>query len=418
MSSSLPTEVATLISRMRQLLPPLLSTQRASWEQGVAAQALLECHQLFTRSDLSSSASPFDLFQYTYAFAHDTLVRQAEDGRIGTRLNGDGTSDAGAADPACIGESIYYVLQQSRSGREVPAADELEEGVDKMLEYVMEKCSRAPVNDSNEDIGSNWLLSHRIDTVQIWSDTVYMLPPFLVSASLYLLSLEHVHTQYQSRRLLTMGLQQVMLAAKVLQAETGEWSHIYDLSTSQFKRKAFWGVGNGWVCGGILRILRPIAYEARDPLSPLVVLIRSDQELIGQMLQCHDILMDTITACLRHMRTDYLFHDILDDPVSFVETNLSQELAYALYRVLDFHLNETPLPGVAFPRLSQETLEEWEKTAEHLRDAAIAKTDSMGFVRDVCGSPSFDKLGTAAEGQAWGILMEVARAEYLLHKPR
>ena len=54
--------------------------------------------------------------------------------------------------------------------------------------------------------------------------------------------------------------------------------------------------------------------------------------------------------------------------------------------------------------------------AELMRNAAMEKTDEWGFVRGVCGSPRFDAPGTAAEGQAWGVLMEVARAQYLFCK--
>ncbi len=34
--------------------------------------------------------------------------------------------------------------------------------------------------------------------------------------------------------------------------------------------------------------------------------------------------------------------------------------------------------------------------------------DALGYVRDVCGSPTFEKPGTATEGQAFFILMEAA----------
>jgi hypothetical protein len=43
-----------------------------------------------------------------------------------------------------------------------------------------------------------------------------------------------------------------------------------------------------------------------------------------------------------------------------------------------------------------------------MRKAARAKVDDLGYVRDVCGSPTFEKPGTATEGQAFFILMEAA----------
>ena len=43
-----------------------------------------------------------------------------------------------------------------------------------------------------------------------------------------------------------------------------------------------------------------------------------------------------------------------------------------------------------------------------MRRAAWGKVDDLGYVRDVCGSPTFEKPGTATEGQAFFILMEAA----------
>jgi len=377
---------------------------------------------------MSSQDLPIDFSRYIYAFAHESLVRQAADGRLAVLLNGNGASDPGAADPASIGESLYFILDHAEQrGTNVPsptsaASRTFMEGVDKMLHYIMNECPRAVVNEVHVGNQKQLLLSHRIDGVQIWSDTVYMLPPFLVASAIF--HLERIHPRYKSRDLLSLGLSQIVLASEVLQAPTGEWSHIFDLSTRQFKRKAFWGVGNGWVCCGIVRILHMLISATHSDTSAaavaLVYLFRDDAHLSELLRRCYDLLLSTIRACLRHIRQDGLFHDVLDDPSTFVETNLSQQLSYTLYRLLDLdlHLLEaSPLaPFWSLPPLSQVDKDGWERAAETMRKAAVDKTDEWGFVRDVCGSPTFDKPGTAAEGQAWGVMMEVVRAEYLMHK--
>ena len=51
-------------------------------------------------------------------------------------------------------------------------------------------------------------------------------------------------------------------------------------------------------------------------------------------------------------------------------------------------------------------------TAVRMRQAAHAKVDDRGFVQDVCGAPHFDSPGTAAEGQAFFLLMEAAYRDY------
>jgi unsaturated rhamnogalacturonyl hydrolase len=43
-------------------------------------------------------------------------------------------------------------------------------------------------------------------------------------------------------------------------------------------------------------------------------------------------LQELIDSCLKFQRLDGLFHDVLDDPKSFIETNLAQMLAYTIFR--------------------------------------------------------------------------------------
>jgi rhamnogalacturonyl hydrolase YesR len=98
-------------------------------------------------------------------------------------------------------------------------------------------------------------------------------------------------------------------------------------------------------------------------------------------------------GCLAHQRDDGLFHDVLDDPGTFVEANLAQMLAWTIYRAVEGgELAAALLPA-----------------AERMRTAARARVDGAGFVQGVCGAPFFDRPGVAAEGQAFSLLMESAR---------
>lgn len=167
------------------------------------------------------------------------------------------------------------------------------------------------------------------------------------------------------------------------------------------------------MCGGIIRIFRILAGTSES--YPAFYSILCD-ERIGESLEIMcAILLHTLQGCFQHTRPDNLFHNALGDPSSFVETNLSQQLAYTLYSLLSLHLH-TSSQVFAWLRVEQarpDVLEEWLSRAEAMREAAIRKIDKSGFVQDVCGSPSFDRAGTAAEGQAWAIMMEVARERFL-----
>ena len=395
--------------RIEGLIPPMLSMQRSSWEQGVASQALLECYAF------DPSSAPH-LLNYIFGLVHDAAVRQGSDGRLSVLLNGDGKSDAGALDPACIGETFFYVLNlpEGHSNRlTVETANRITTSVERMLDYILRDCPRKTV-DLPRYTSTEPLLSHRTDAVQIWSDSIYMLSPFLASAAVYYST--RANEKYDPLQLARMSCEQILIAAKVLQSESGVWSHIYDLDTHAFRRQALWGVGNGWVCAGIVRVLRTFAAAVGGHEHTGFAQNLSHTDIREAIAGCHRILTSTLTGCLRHIRDDGLFHDIVDDPTSFVETNLSQQLAYAIYRLLCLHsdMSDEMHSILGLVPLSDDLKKEWFTVAEKMRAATKQKTDQWGFVRNVCGSPRFDSAGTAAEGQAFGVLMEVARTEYLL----
>ncbi|KAL4249576.1 Six-hairpin glycosidase-like superfamily protein [Abortiporus biennis] len=404
----------------QKLFPPLLCTQRSSWEQGIAAQALLETHQLFICQPSFLSDNPDIRLQCIYSLVHDAIVRQSSDGRLAVCLNGDGNSDHGAADPACIGECFYYLLSRTLDMKNPTHGQRLHSSIDRMLRYTLEICPRAEytIGCSYSSDDSRIILSHRTDGVEIWSDTLYMHPPFLASSFVYYL--HHPDTHADPMRLLRMCLHQVVLPADILQSQTGEWSHIYNLESKRFKRKAFWGVGNGWVCCGIIRMFRIFAAAIDEVTDDHPLVSAFIEEGIDEWLEaCYDILLKTLSACFKHMRPDGLYHDILDDTTSFVETNLSQQLSYTIYRLLSFQIaysstSSRVMELLHVSCLDEATIKEFESKAAVMYQAALKQTDSYGFVQGVCGSPNFDQPGTATEGQAWGIMSAIARAEYYI----
>jgi rhamnogalacturonyl hydrolase YesR len=101
---------------------------------------------------------------------------------------------------------------------------------------------------------------------------------------------------------------------------------------------------------------------------------------------------EIVDGCLAHQRPDGLFHDVIDRPESFVETNLAQMLAFAVYE----GVGAGWLPG------------SYRAHADRMRAAARAKMDVYGYVQGACGAPNFDRSGTSTEAQAFCIMMEAA----------
>jgi rhamnogalacturonyl hydrolase YesR len=202
-------------------------------------------------------------------------------------------------------------------------------------------------------------LHHIDDKPQVWIDSVYMAPPFLAVAGYP----EEAVRQIEGFRRLLWNRD-----AKL-------FSQIWDEGRQEFHRAAFWGVGNGWAAAGMARVIQALPAEMSDAKGRLAGYAR-----------------EVLDGCLAHRRPDGLFHDVLDRPETFVETNLAQMLAYTVYR------------GIQGGWLDSA----YRAEADRMRQAAHQKVDERGLVRDVCGSPTFDSPGTATEGQAFFLLMEAA----------
>jgi rhamnogalacturonyl hydrolase YesR len=299
----------------------MLSMQRATWEQGVAMQAMLELGE----EDL------------VILMAKDAVLRQSQDGRLA--ILGE---DAELSDAASPGEAVLWAAK--RTGEST-----LMNGFNKMVDYVLNKAPRT----------SDGIIYHFTNVPQIWSDINYMLPPFLAVAGKY----DEAVKQIDGTMKLLWNNDKKLL------------SHQWDCEKKSFIRKDCWGVGNGWSAAGITRVVRLLPDSMRSERQKLIRYVT-----------------DIVDGCLAHLRDDGLFHNIVDDPGTFVETNLSQMLAYSIYR------------GVKGGWL----VNGYKEKADKMRAAAHAKVDKLGLVQGVCGSPEFDHPGTATEGQAFFILMEVA----------
>ncbi len=302
----------------------MLCMQRASWEQGVAAQAALEEGEA----------------ELAILLAREAVLRQGADGRL-AQLG----PDPGVTDPGAAGEAVLFAALATGERA-------LAEGAERLLGWFLRGAPRS----------ADGVLFHQLPAPdgELWSDSFYMAPPFLALAGQPAEALRQVR-----------GLRRrLWLPGKRLLA------HRWNESRGRFVRQAAWGVGQGWAAAGMVRTrehLPAAMWEEREELAGYV------RELVA--------------GCLAHQRADGLFHDVVDDPSTFVETNLAQMLAWAIYR------------GVAGGWLDPAL----RARAEAMRAAVLGKVDASGLVQGVCGSPTFDRPGTAAEGQAFFLMMEAAR---------
>ncbi len=279
----------------------------------------------------------------TILMARESVLRQNSEGQLSVLY-----TENGVTDPAAAGEAVLFAWKKTGDERFKSAAD-------RMLEYLMIKAPR-----------TGGIIHHVKDKPEVWIDSMYMAPPFLAIAG-----------EYEE------ALKQIAGWKSCLWSESDHlFSHIYDLERKKFVRKAYWGVGNGWAASGMARVIDILPENFRKEKEAL---IQTENELIG--------------ACMEYLRPDGYFHDVIDDPKSFVETNLSQMLAYTIFR------------GVSSGWLPGHLLEK----ARFMQQAAERKVDDLGLVQGVCGAPFFNSAGTAPEGQSFFILMESVADKFTGH---
>lgn len=266
------------------------------------------------------------------------MVQRTPDGRLGVVVSGSPT------DPA-MGGAAYAQAAEWTADPEIRAA------VDGLLAWIRTGAPRS----------ADGILYHVFGAPEIWSDGFNGAPPFLAAMGHY----DEALAQIEGFRQRLWNPEKRLLA------------HIWDDGKRQFKDGNFWGGGNGWAAAGLARVLRSLPHERRDGRERLAVF-------------AHEL----IDGCLAHQRPDGLFHNVIDRPETFVETNLAQMLAYAVYE----GVSAGWLPAAYRTR------------AGRLRAAARKKMDAFGYVQGACGAPEFDRPGVSTEAQAFCILMEAAGA--------
>ena len=271
--------------------------------------------------------------------AKGAIVEKAADGRL--------AAIGGGATDSAMGGTAYW-----RAG-ELTGDPEMQEAARGLLEFVLKRTPRA----------ADGTCYHVFNSPEMWSDSFYTTPPFLAATAHYDEAMRQIE-----------GLRK-----RLWIAENKLLSHIWDDGRHEFRDQAFWGVGNGWAAAGLTRVMAAMPAERR-----------AERERLSAFLK------ELLDGCLAHQRPDGLFHNVLDRPTTFVETNLAQMLAFSIYT------------GVLSGWLSFSYV----AAADRMRAAARAKVDQYGFVQGVCGAPTFDQAGVAAEGQAFFLMMEAAAANF------
>ena len=257
---------------MNKVKNALLSMQRFSWEQGVAARAM------FRLGDNEMGI----------LMAKEAVHRQVADGRLA--IMGDNFV---ASDPGANGIPVQKAAQLTGDLSFTKAAE-------KMADYYLHHARRTAdgtIKHTSGLGGEEWRWMD--DIVMI--DALYHIMPFLAAAGY---PDESMKQFYGFKR-------------HLYDEDKHLYHHMWDEKTGEFHRAAFWSGDSGWaVCACVW------TYEF---LPASFVQYRSD-------LKQH--LKELVPAMLSYVGESGLFHDVIDDPTTHLDGTSGLMLAFGIYEAV------------------------------------------------------------------------------------
>ncbi|KAG1727760.1 Six-hairpin glycosidase-like protein [Suillus paluster] len=276
-----------------------------SWEFGTRAEALLELNAP-TYSVVSFNPVPppqsipsnlTDALGEVFAIARGIVAgRNLSNGNItGPQPL---INDSSAGDPASIGVSVLLANWTGQG-----AADGLDYAgaARDQLDYLFQNVSKT----------SDGAISHRVDQLQLWSDSVYMVPPFLA----------YYGVLTQNQTLLNESYTQISLYRKYLRDTTANnlWKHIQLGQTGN--DDGHWSTGNAWAAAGMIRVLGTIQR------SQYADSFKSQQnDLANWVHEIHG-------AMYPHINSNGLFYNYADNSTTFYDSSSAALMASTVYRL-------------------------------------------------------------------------------------
>ncbi len=310
----------------RKVMMAMLTTQKQNWEHGIATQAFVEIGDE----------------NMMILMAKEAVVRQDSDGRLAVLGVANGITDS-----ATPGEAV---LKTS----ELLNEPNMKEAANKMLHYFF---NEAPKSDAG-------ILYHSHHGPELWSDSMYMAPPFFAYAGYPEEALKQLN-----------GIRQ-----KLWNSDKRLYAYRWSDATGLVSNPKLWGLANGHAIHGKVKLIEYLPPNYNTQRNELIKAVNEHLE-----------------GCLSYMRNDYLFHDTIDDDSTFVETSLAERLAYVIFK------------GTKQGWLDKKYLEK----GKQMREAVYKQVDEFGFVKGIPGPPSYSVSTSSTEGQAFFLMMEAAYEELI-----
>ncbi|KAJ7097915.1 Six-hairpin glycosidase [Mycena belliarum] len=280
-----------------------------SWELGTRAESLLELDvpqfSVFSATPLppptSVPSNATSAIAPVFSIAHNVVKALNKSSTPQPLISDDGA----AGDPPAIGVAVLlanWTGQGASDGLDYAAAAKSQ------LDYVLDVVPRT----------SDGAISHRAAQVQLWSDSVYMVPPFLA----------YYGVLSGNTTLISEAYNQIKLYRNYLRDTKAKnlWKHIV-LGTDPSdggNDEGHWSTGNAWAAAGMLRVL---ATMKNSPYSKSFS--NQQKDLASWVKEIH-------SAMFSYVDSTNIFTNYADTPVNsngmFYDTASTALLASTVYR--------------------------------------------------------------------------------------
>ncbi|KAI0086828.1 Six-hairpin glycosidase [Irpex rosettiformis] len=354
----------------------LAESAKQSWELGTRAQALTELDTpsfsvLTVNADVPPSTSAPDSLNEVLDIAKNAVSTRP------TSLSGPQPlfANSAAGDPPSVGVSV---LIANWTGRGQQDSLDYAGAAKDQLEFLF---NSVPHTDDGA-------ISHRVEKLQLWSDFVAMVPPFLAYYG--------VVTANQS--LVEEGYKQIKLYRSYLQdtSARGLWHHI--VMGNNGTDPGHWSTGNAWAAIGILRVLGTIQ---RSQFSNQMK--NEKKDLINWASEIH-------SGMYAHLRSSGLFGNYVDDDSTFDDGSSTALLASSVYRLALFANVHTFVP------MAEQSRQALFATADPSSNngSSLVHFSSDGWLTPVVNPENVGKEGShSPEGQAFVVQLDAAYRDWL-----
>ncbi|KAJ7285820.1 glycoside hydrolase family 105 protein [Mycena rebaudengoi] len=311
-------DVDTVTSRLQE-------SALLSWELGTRAQALLELNapdfSVFTTKLPPATTVPSNT---TSAIAPVfSIAKNAVSGRAAANKNAAGPQplmggDGSAADPASIGVAVLianWTGQGAADGQDYAGAAR------DQINFLYSSVPRT----------MDGAISHRTNEIQLWSDFVYMVPPFLAMYGVVTSNSTHIAEAYKQIKLYRNYL--LDTNSKNL------WKHIVMGSGNNVPNdEGHWSTGNGWAAAGMLRVLATMKNSQYSSSFS-----NEQKDLASWVKEIHTAMFATLDST--NIFTNYADKPVNGDPKSFYDAASTTLIASTVYRFALVWNDHTHLPN-------------------------------------------------------------------------